>query len=159
MIEGMPASNSTARPIGRRPALRPQEREAVFLHRRPCTCDQRNDDAAEDEKNRDRADPGDPVEGSVSELECTESPGAIIRSGGFHHIALNGHVCHANPLLYFILHGGEMRRPDIAPVPAPTRKKPTGRRGKPLLPDRIQLLISEDQVFSISLTTPSGICM
>ena len=87
------------RRIGRRrPALRPQEGEAVFPHRGPGADDQREDDAAEDEQNRDRAGAGDPVEGDVAELESAEGPGAIVRSGSFHRVALNRHVCHANPL-------------------------------------------------------------
>ena len=146
MIEGMPASNSTARPIGRRsqmrtdlgqkdrdaeadrngdhhrdhggdqravdraeraqhrrigrrrPARGEQEGESVFPHRRPGADDQRKNDAAEDEQHRDRAGAGDPVKGNVAELEGAERPGAIVRSGSFHHVALNGHVCHANPL-------------------------------------------------------------
>ena len=90
------------RRIGRRrPALCQQECEAVLPHRRPCARDQRENDAAEDEQHRDRTGAGDPVKCDVAELESVERLGAIIRSGGFHHIALNGHVCHANPLSKF----------------------------------------------------------
>ena len=90
------------RRIGRRrPPRRRQEREAELLDRRPGARDQGENDAAEDQQHRNRAGAGDPVEGDVAELEGVERPGAIVRSGGFHHIALNGHVCHANPLLYY----------------------------------------------------------
>ena len=106
------AERAQHRRIGRRrPALRPQERKAVFLHRRPCARDQGQDDAAEDQQHRDRADPRDPVKRDVAELERVERLGAIVRSGGFHYIALNGHVCHANPLHYT----------DIADNPIPDR--------------------------------------
>ena len=87
------------RRIGRRrPARREQEGKAVFPDRRPRARDQRQDDAAEDQQNRDRAGAGDPVERNVAELEGAERLGAIVRSGSFHYVALNRHVRHANPL-------------------------------------------------------------
>src|SRR5258705_287277 len=89
------------RRIGRRrPALRPQEGRAIFTDRGPGTDDQRDNDAAEDEENRDRAGARDPVEGDVAELERAESPRAIIRSGSIHYVAFDRHLCHANPLYY-----------------------------------------------------------
>ena len=84
--------------VGRRPARGEQEGEAILLHRRPGADDQRNDDAAENEQDRNRAGAGDPVEGNVAELEGAERLGAIVRSCSFHYVALNGHVCHRYPL-------------------------------------------------------------
>ena len=93
------AERAQHRRIGRRrPALRPQEGGAVFTDGGPGADDQRKDDAAEDEENRDRAGARDPVEGDVAELERAESPRAIVRSGSIHYVALNRHFCHANPL-------------------------------------------------------------
>src|SRR4029077_4614977 len=80
----------------------PQEGDAVGLHRRKGADDQRENDAAEDEQDRDRAGAGDPVECGVTELESIERLGTIESSGGFHYLALNGHVCHADfPLVSF----------------------------------------------------------
>ncbi len=71
------------------------------LDRGPGADDQGKDDAAEDQQDRNRAGARDPVEGDVAEFESVQRAGAIVRSGGFHYIALNGHVCHANPLYCF----------------------------------------------------------
>ena len=93
------AERAEHRRIGRRrPPRRQQEGKSECPHRRPGARDQRQNDAAENQQHRNRADAGDPVKSNVAELESVERLGAIVRSGGFHHIALNGHVCHANPL-------------------------------------------------------------
>src|SRR3974390_69388 len=103
-------------------AQRQQKREAVFPHRRPGAHDQRQDDAAEDQEHRDRAGAGDPVESDVSEPEGTERPGAIKAPLNFDclvDVALNGHVCHANPLLFL--------------APRPGRRAWRGNRRVPLV--------------------------
>ena len=180
------AERAEHRRIGRRrPARGEQEGKAVFPDRRPGADDQRNDDAAENEQHRDRAGAGQPVEGNVAELESAEGPGAIVRSGSFsfHHVALNRHVCHASPLYFYPTVPKRWPSctrsfPDcaIAHLYAPSRRRPKSNSAAPgwdcgaralsragMRPGTCtilaQLLISEDQVFSISLTTGSGIGM
>src|SRR5262249_51454556 len=87
------------------------EGEAVLTHRWPGADDQRDDDATEDQEHRNRGQTRDPVEADVAELERTERPGAVIGAGGFYiaHIALNGHVCHANPLSCLARDPGHVR--------------------------------------------------
>ena len=178
------AERAQHRRIGRRrPALRPQEGEAVFPDRGPGADDQGKDDAAEDEENRDRAGARDPVEGDIAELERAESPRAIIRSGSIHYVAFDRHFRHANPLYLYLIRlirrvprmrtarSGRASRDSEMHCQAEARSRRQTRscdagsrlaaqRRALTRPDmRPQLLMSADQVFSISLTTGSGIGM
>src|SRR5262249_5224265 len=141
-------------------------------------------DAAENEQHRNRADARDPIESDVAELEGAERLGTII-GPGLDHLALNGHVCHANPLSSKLFHATiewtcrridprqRMQRKPVCPAarrngrggklmsePDKTKRSEPAllpRRGRSSLP--AQLLMSDDQVFSIILTTLSGIGM
>ncbi len=178
------AERAEHRRIGRRrPPRRQQEGKSECPDGRPGARDQGQNDAAENEQHRNRAGAGDPVECNVAELEGVERPGAIVGSGGFHHIALNGHVCHANPLSFnaarksLRVRASCTDRFDLV-IPGLRRQAATrnryarwwqsdwrelarftraGMTGYEVA--QVQLLMSADQVFSISLTTESGIGM